>query len=308
MNKNSNIFERILAYALKEGIDGITALSKVLGYDNAEKLYRLKRNPEAKPSVDILEDVSNKFEFLNMNWVITGKGIEDIRYPKSTYTRIRTSENPGVSNTNKDIPLSVKQESAPKIAPLSAPLNSNLVFPKVVTVSEDNKELITVVAAKAAAGYLNGYSDPEYIENLPTLRLPGYSRNSHRAFELKGHSMGVLHHNSLVIGKWVESFDDIRDRYIYVLVTKSDGIVIKRVLNRILTDNKLILISDNSNKQDYPNFTVDPEDVVELWKLRSAIINNFPEPTEQYKRFNDVEGRLTLLEERFKQIKPSGSV
>lgn len=55
-------------------IKNVNNLSIYLDYKSPEKLYRLERNPNAKPSFDILVDISNKFEFANMNWLITGNG------------------------------------------------------------------------------------------------------------------------------------------------------------------------------------------------------------------------------------------
>ncbi|GAA4319608.1 hypothetical protein [Compostibacter hankyongensis] len=48
--------------------------SEMLGYASPEKIYRLFREENAKPGVDILIDISNIFEDLNMQWVLTGKG------------------------------------------------------------------------------------------------------------------------------------------------------------------------------------------------------------------------------------------
>ena len=50
-------------------------LSQSLGYRQSEKIYRLFRaeNPTALPSAEILEDISNKFENLDVRWLLTGK-------------------------------------------------------------------------------------------------------------------------------------------------------------------------------------------------------------------------------------------
>jgi len=44
-----------------------------LGYRSYEKLNRLKDGTK-KPGYQILLDISNKFENINLNWLITGKG------------------------------------------------------------------------------------------------------------------------------------------------------------------------------------------------------------------------------------------
>lgn len=187
-------------------------------------------------------------------------------------------------------------------APTDTP-NLNFGVPKVVSVNENNEELISLVNVKAAAGYLNGYADTEYIERLPTIRMPGIKGGSHRAFEIRGHSMSpTMHNSSIAIGRWVESFDDIRDRYVYIVITRSEGIVMKRVLNRIHETGKLILLSDNQNKREYPNIILDVLDVIEVWKLRAGFIFEFPEPGELYNRFNDLEAKVSLMQDQMLRI------
>ncbi|TZF81784.1 hypothetical protein FW774_17155 [Pedobacter sp. BS3] len=190
-----------------------------------------------------------------------------------------------------------------KTVPPTVPPTHNFGAPKVITVNENQDDVISLVPFKAAAGYLNGYADPEYIEELPTIRMPGLKGGLHRAFEIKGHSMApTLHNSSIAVGRWVETLEDIRDRRIYIIVTKTDGIVAKRVLNRIADTGKLILLSDNQNKRDYPNIILDPSDVTELWYLRGSFIFEFPEPGELHQRFNDLEAKVTVLMEQMRHL------
>lgn len=48
-------------------------LSKKLGYKSSEKISRLFRDGGAKPSYDIIYDISNMFD-INTDWLITGRG------------------------------------------------------------------------------------------------------------------------------------------------------------------------------------------------------------------------------------------
>lgn len=208
-----------------------------------------------------------------------------VNEPAVVYSRTKVSKN--------DTPALRKPD-----APADTP-NLNFGVPKVVSVNENNEELISLINVKAAAGYLNGYADPEYIERLPTIRMPGIKGGSHRAFEIRGHSMSpTMHNSSIAIGRWVESFDDIRDRYVYIVITRSEGIVMKRVLNRIHETGKLILLSDNQNKREYPNIILDVSDVIEVWKLRAGFIFEFPEPGELYNRFNDLEAKVSIMQDQ----------
>ncbi len=75
---------------------------------------------------------------------------------------------------------------------------------QIITVNQNNQDAITIVPHKVAAGYLNGYADPEFIESLPTISAPGYSGGVHRGFEIRGNSMPPLHPGSYSIGRYVQ--------------------------------------------------------------------------------------------------------
>lgn len=53
---------------------GIIELANLLGYNSPQKLYRLFNTENASPSCQIVEDISNKFQELNLNWLFTGRG------------------------------------------------------------------------------------------------------------------------------------------------------------------------------------------------------------------------------------------
>lgn len=134
---------------------------------------------------------------------------------------------------------------------------NRILFP--IMVDANNNDLVEVVTARASAGYLNGYSDPEYFENLPNMNLPFKIVGKHRAFPIKGDSMPPLQDGSYVVGKFVESPDEISNGSTYVLITKDEGIVYKRVFKK---GNILELHSDNKN---YEPYAVALADVLEIW-------------------------------------------
>ena len=136
---------------------------------------------------------------------------------------------------------------------------NRILFP--IMVDANNNDLVEVVTARASAGYLNGYSDPEYFENLPNMNLPFRITGKHRAFPIKGDSMPPLQDGSYVVGKFVESIKDINNGSTYVLVTKEEGIVYKRIHKK---GNFLELHSDNKN---YEPYSVHVADVLEVWQF-----------------------------------------
>lgn len=141
-----------------------------------------------------------------------------------------------------------------------------VLFP--IVVDSDDDDLIEVVPVKASAGYLAGYDDPEYIEQLQKIKLPFLPTGKHRAFPIKGDSMLPMKPGAYVIGRFVESRQDITSGRTYVLITKDEGMVYKRVYNQIADNNTLRLVSDNTA---YAPYEVSIDDVLELWEFTCSI-------------------------------------
>jgi len=163
-------------------------------------------------------------------------------------------------------------------------------MPRIITVDSSGNDNIIYVPVKARAGYLLGFGDAEFIETLPTFRLPGLSNATYRMFEVEGPSMApnVLH-GDRVIGEWIESLDKIRDNRVYIVVHKG-GVAIKRVVNRLKERGKLYLKSDTVvHRHEFPTIEIDPEDVKEVWYGRMKISSDFSEPAEVYHRLADLE-------------------
>lgn len=170
-------------------------------------------------------------------------------------------------------------------------------MPQVVAVNQTGNENVVYVPIKARAGYLNGYGDADYIETLPSFNMPHLTNGSYRCFEVYGNSMvRTFFDGDLVFGKYVESLSDIKDGRIYVIVSKNDGIVLKRVINRIEERGKLILKSDNKNG-NYPTYTIDAEEVMEVWYVTMFASKQMPEPVDVYDRLHELESQLIELKE-----------
>lgn len=272
MNINTNFFERLNAIASKYGYSGIPELSKDLGYKSPEKLYRLDRKEGAKPSIDIVLDLTNKFESLNIEWFLTGEGeIEK-----------------GKFQANEGKPEYRLQK---------------FVAPSVVTVDETGQDNIVLVNEKAAAGYLAGYGDTEYIHSLPAYHLPNLTNGTFRMFQVSGHSMyPTLHQGSFVVGEWVENLQTgVKDDRVYIIVSEVDGIIVKRVLNRL--DKYGALYCKSDNRREYPNLSVNENDIAEVWEVKLHLSFELPNPADVYDRVNDLEAKMMFLEDKLKRKK-----
>lgn len=171
-------------------------------------------------------------------------------------------------------------------------------LPKVVTTDNAGRDNIPLVPVRAAAGYLNGYADPEYIEKLPAYSLPNISNGTFRMFQVKGHSMmPALHDKSMVVGQFVEDWvKSIKDNRVYIIVSKEEGIIVKRCLNRIKKYGDIYCRSDN--KKEFPEpIILKPEDILEVWEYKMHLSYHIPDPVDLYDRVTDLEADMNFLKE-----------
>lgn len=170
---------------------------------------------------------------------------------------------------------------------------NRLLFPMMV--DANNNDLVEVVTARASAGYLNGYSDPEYFEKLPNMNLPFKVTGKHRAFPIKGDSMPPLQDGSFVVGKFVESITDISNGSTYILVTKDEGIVYKRLYKK---EKQLELHSDNKT---YSPYVVTNADVLEIWQFVCTL--NLSDKKEEELNLESIMDMLRSMRVEIEQLK-----
>jgi phage repressor protein C with HTH and peptisase S24 domain len=147
-------------------------------------------------------------------------------------------------------------------------------------VDRDDKELITLVPIKASAGYAKGYSDPDYMETLPKFSLPftELSRErTYRAFQISGNSMEPIPSGSYIICEYLQNWSDAKSAKTYVLVTKDDGVVYKRLYSN---DNETLLLK--SDNPEYNPYTIPLNSISEIWKALGYISFSLPEPDEMH--------------------------
>src|SRR6202012_701932 len=96
--------------------------------------------------------------------------------------------------------------------------------------STPGQSIIPFVPLKAAAGYLNGYGDPEFVDELNTFTLPMLASGNFRAFEIVGRSMPPPPSGSVIVGEKVDDMEAVKNNQAYIVVSKNEGIVYKRVM------------------------------------------------------------------------------
>ncbi len=267
--------ERIQEIILDERLS-ISAFEKACGLSNNSIQTAIKRKSNLKD--ETLNSILNAFPKYNPTWILTGKGSKLV-------------DNVLVSGQGGNAMVGEKAVSYH-------------TAPAVVTVDSHNEDNIVLVPMKAQAGYIKGWSKPDFIKKLPTFRMPGLNNGVFRMFEVSGNSMfPTLPDRSYVVGSFVENWTtDIKDNRLYVIVSNKieDGLV-KRCINKIEKYNNLICKSDN--RRQYPTQSVHPDDIMEVWEVKLHLNFSIPDPADIYDRVNDLEGEVISLKETVKKAK-----
>jgi phage repressor protein C with HTH and peptisase S24 domain len=105
-----------------------------------------------------------------------------------------------------------------------------------------------------------------------------FKQGTYRAFEIKGDSMLPLVSGTIIIGEYQENWGDVKTGETYVIISKSDGVVYKRIGNKFKDNKKLKLVSDNPV---YEPYEINGEDVLEIWKAKAYISTHMPLPAAE---------------------------
>jgi transcriptional regulator with XRE-family HTH domain len=164
--------------------------------------------------------------------------------------------------------------------------------------SENN--LIQFVPVKAAAGYLAGYADQEFIDELNTFTLPMLGAGQYRAFEIVGDSMLPTPSGSIIVGEKVENnMDYLKNNQAYIVVSRNEGIVYKRIVKNNRAKNKLTMVSDNPSYQPYQ---INAEDIIELWQAQMVISKVSVQPAWDMNQLaslvNNLQEQVSTLKKR----------
>jgi len=190
----------------------------------------------ADPRISFLMHLCQKFGYSLDQWV--GKPLDDQTTPNDRYS----------GNNLRILPITIDRQ--------------------------ENTERVSLVPVQAAAGYLNGFGDAEFIESLPMFDLPFpevSKGKTYRIFQIKGDSMLPIPSGAYILGSYVMDWTGVRNDEPYLVISKSEGIVFKRILNN-LNNGHLTLKSDNPT---YDPFDLEANDIAEIWKAEGVTTFGF---------------------------------
>ena len=265
---------RVIQYIDNKGINN-SLFEKKCGLSNGYLGTQLKRNADLGEGV--LNKILDNCLDISPEWLLTGRG-EMLKSEVATEV--------------------IKTPRVEIIEPIK--VEGRSLMPKVVVVDDDDNDRIPLVSVKAQAGYLEGYDDSNYIEELPTYSLPEMRNGTYRMFQVSGFSMyPTLQDGSYVIGKFVEDWEWLGDNRVCVVVTERDGVIVKRVTNRAREKGFLYCKSDN---RDYKHIKVMLEDIKEIWECQAHISFEFLDPVTNYQKIAELEVNLSELQDKVKNL------
>lgn len=237
----------------------ITSMSKLAGISNnvtINKIINLKRNPYQAT----LDKIAKAFPDINPEWINTGNG--------------------AMLRAKHDTPSNAEEI-----------FNSDTYYDKITTKSGNAHDIISpgnyrlsvkLVEPKAFAGYLSGYQEDEFIEDLPEIEIfvKEILHGTYRAFRVKGESMEgrtkrAIYDGDVVVGRSLDrqmwrSRLHTQDRLEWVIV-HSGGIVIKHISSHDVEAGLITCVSYNDDKIVYPDFVLNLNDVYELYGVVKSI-------------------------------------
>jgi transcriptional regulator with XRE-family HTH domain len=292
----------------------LSFLRKKKGLTQAEvaTALGLKRNTfsnyettHSEPDLNTLEKIASFFD-ISMDELISidlsKGGLVELKGGNDEKIDERDKKNSVIGGGNVTAP--VRQYLPPVDEDLPVSVVGSTLYPyrrfqapKIITIDSQGEENIIYVPVKARAGYMLGYGDPQFIQSLSAYRLPGYTNGTYRIFEVEGHSMfPTLQDADRVIARWAD-ISEVRDDRVYVLVTRTQGVLIKRLINRH-HEGKIIVKSDNNHAGEFPTIVLDVDEVAEIWYVVERWTRQLPGPGEIYKRLVNIEAELAMLKQK----------
>ena len=242
---------KILVDELEDGVQRRFAIAVGVHATTIGEILGKRQN---QPSSDLLQKIALAYPQLRTEWLLLGEG-------EMLKSAPATTEPQKLSSYMQAEPGGLAASGPPQRVQASD--NLRILTVQVAPDGDENIELVPVWAAACYAA--GGFTQPTFMQKLPSFRLPGaaFNNGSFRCFQVQGHSMeGTLNDGDWIICRYVEKWaHDILDNRVYVVVSETD-VLVKRVLNQINENGRLSLHSDN------PTFDVqsmDWQEVREVW-------------------------------------------
>lgn len=134
--------------------------------------------------------------------------------------------------------------------------------------------------------YQQRHQQADFINRLPTMRLPTLPTGNYRAFEADA---DFVMPGALLVGQFIRNWFDIVDGRLYVLMLHHQGLVCRRIFNQVKVKGTLLLTAD---KATVASREVPLKDVLEVWEIRAFFSQQLPEPPPNQERLRQLVEEL----------------
>jgi phage repressor protein C with HTH and peptisase S24 domain len=255
---------------------GITnnQFAKEIG-DSSAKISQVTSPDGSKPDfrISLVVKILSRYPSLSSDWLITGEG-------------------PMLKN-REALRLPAEGSATPAEMAPNQPMES---WKSRLQNMQIEKETIPLVDQKAYASYLGGFTDPDYLDTRPLIYYPELrGLGPIIAIRVQGDSMSpTIMPDDVLLCSYVERGSKIKDNAIYV-VCHSEGVVVKRVMDRRHINNTVICRSDN---REYPAFEIKTDTMLHLWRVRRRITAFLDKTVSGEERLDTFEHQLATLQTR----------
>lgn len=109
----------------------------------------------------------------------------------------------------------------------------------------------------------------DLLSSLPQYHFPFIQSKISRAFEIVSNNMNpTINANSFVVCE-ITDIKSIEENAIAVIISKTKGLIINRVINNSPLENNFTLSNDNTF---FRNTTIDSDDIKEIWAVKNILI------------------------------------
>ncbi len=227
---------------------------------------------------DIVGKIFTKYPNLNLEWLLAGEG-----------PMFKT--------------INISALKSDNVQAISTALSTGNSKKKDLPVHRDTR-IVPILSTKvAASAFQSGYLSEDYIDNSETVEIPRTllpKPGQYCVLDVTGESMTpTLYRGDKVIGRLIEPSEwtrEIRDNNIYIVSTKTDGGVIKRLKNRLLSQK---FIRCRSDAPGHPSFNINAEDINVIFEVVCKLSWVFPhENLDVYHKVLNLMDDVEMIKEK----------
>lgn len=179
----------------------------------------------------------------------------------------------------------IANQHSQSITPKPLDYQSDKVLPPLVSKPQFDGG-IPYIRRSQFTDYLSRYKDESYIRSLPVCHFPNLPNTTLRAFEA---GADFAFEGALLIGELKKNWTEIEDGKNYVLVTKTYGIIYRRVYNQGKIKGTLLLSADNHR---FPSNEISVNEVLEAYELKAFYSTKLPEPSISFEKMKHLVEEL----------------